>query len=297
MKKHKLNFYPEINGEAFDELKADIGRNGFDPARPVIIYQGEILDGWNRQRACDDLGIRPAYQAFFGDDSAALEFVISTNNRRDLNKGQRGVLAGKAEDLMRMIAADAKERQKRKPVESVTQKIVEVPRSEKETSHKLGEVFGVNRTYVNQGRKLVEQAPEIAAKVEAGTMTMQDGMKELRKQPTNPWLEDEKDRQTSVAAGNSVIANAERDKNLIQWAETKGLTIRIDRGSRYGNPFVMDHDGDRDVVCDSYENHYLPHKPSIHRNKRELIGKVLICHCYPNRCHGEALLKIIKQSL
>jgi len=283
-------------------LKADIDRNGFDPSRPVITYQGEILDGWNRQRACDDLGVAPAYQAFAGDDSAALDFVISTNNRRDLNKGQRGVLAGKAEDLKRTIAADAKERQSHgetapgKP-RTVTQKIEKASHNQRSSDQKLGEVFGVNRTYVNQGRKLVEQAPEIAAKVEAGTMTMQDGMKELRKQPTNPWLDDEKDRQASVAAGNSVIANAERDKNLIQWAESKGLSIRIDRGSRYGNPFVMDHDGDRDAVCDSYENHYLPHKPSIHRNKRELTGKVLICHCYPNRCHGEALLKIIKQSL
>jgi len=105
---------------------------------------------------------------------------------------------------------------------------------------------------------------------------------------TNPWLDDEKERRKQAESGLAVVANAKRDKNLIQWARMTGRAVRIDRGSAYGNPFIMGKDGDRDAVCDNYRDHYLPHKPSI--NQADLSGKVLICHCYPERCHGESLI-------
>ena len=47
---------------------------------------------------------------------------------------------------------------------------------------------------------------------------------------------------------------------------------------------------DRAEVCDFYRDHYLPHKSSIQKQLPELKGKVLACHCYPERCHGEELI-------
>ena len=93
--------------------------------------------------------------------------------------------------------------------------------------------------------------------------------------------------------GEAVLANAERDKNLIQWAEGEGLAVRIDRSSIYGNPYVLDKG--RDEVCELFEKRYLFYKKSILARLPELKGKVLVCHCYPDRCHGEAL--IIPRSL
>jgi len=157
------------------------------------------------------------------------------------------------------------------------------------TPNKAAEMFGTNRTYINQAAK-VKAAPEVFEKVKAGKMTMQDANRAVRAIPTDPWRDDEKERAHQVKEGLSVVANAEKDKNLIKWAEDKGLAVRVDRGSLYGNPFVMGKDGDRDAVCDSYTNHYLPHKPSILATLPELKGKVLICHCYPERCHAESLI-------
>jgi hypothetical protein len=120
---------------------------------------------------------------------------------------------------------------------------------------------------------------------------MQDAKREVAKKPTDDWRQDERDRQVEVENGFTVVANAAADKNLICWAESKGLAVRIDRGTRYGNPFVLDEDGDRDDVCIAYERYYLPHKPSIRDriDAGELTGKVLVCHCYPERCHGDCL--------
>jgi len=98
-----------------------------------------------------------------------------------------------------------------------------------------------------------------------------------------------------VKNGFTVIANAGRDFNLIAWAESEGLAMRIDRGTKFGNPFILDKDGDRDFVCDAFEESYLPKKAFIKQDASKLRGKVLICHCYPERCHGEALVRLSQE--
>ena len=140
-------------------------------------------------------------------------------------------------------------------------------------------------------------APEVFEKVKAGTMTMQDGMKAVRAIPTDPWSESERERQGLVKKGIAVVANASTDKNLIAWAEAERKAIRIDRGSKYGNPFVMKDDGTRDEVCDHYRLHYLAYKPSILGTITYLKGKVLICHCFPMRCHGDSLADLANESI
>ena len=136
---------------------------------------------------------------------------------------------------------------------------------------------------------LFRSAPEVFERLKAGKVSLQDAKREVAKKPTDDWRQDERRRQAEVQAGRAVVANQQADKNLIQWAEQNGKAVRIDRSSKYGNPFVLDQDGSRDEVCDSFQSHYLPHKPSILRDIPKLAGKVLICHCYPERCHGNCL--------
>ncbi len=311
MKKHKYNIFPEAKPEDYARLRDDIAANGFDPKRPIVTYQGEIIDGWNRQKACDELNVRGTYQTFTGNDAEAIAFVMSTNKRRNLNSGQWACIAAEADDLLAAIAEQVEKERREKiaenmkgnlnagqraiiaaeAMEQTTQKIVEQPkRQEKETAHKAASLFNTNRTYVNQAVKMKDKAPEVFQKVKEGKMTMQDANKAVRAIPTDPWMDDEKERKAKVESGKSVIANQQRDKNLIQWAEKNGKAVRVDRGTLYGNPFILGTDGDRDAVCDAYATHYLPHKPSILKMLPTLKGKVLICHCYPERCHAESLL-------
>jgi len=292
MKKHKFNIFPEAKPEDYGRLLEDIRQNGYDKKQPVTLFEGDILDGWNRYRACTEIGIDPPTVAFYGSSSEAIAFVMRTNKRRNLNSGQWATIAADADDLLAAIAEQVEKEKARKVSEArrgeVTQKIVQ-PRQEQESAHKAAEIFNTNRTYVNNAVKMKKAAPEVFEKVKAGTMTMQDGMKAVRAIPTNPWMKDEEERKAEVESGLAVVANAERDKNLIQWAEKKGIAVRVDRSSKYGNPFVLDEDGGRDEVCEKYERHYLPHKQSITGKIALLRGKVLVCHCYPNRCHADSL--------
>jgi hypothetical protein len=103
------------------------------------------------------------------------------------------------------------------------------------------------------------------------------------------WSEEEKNRRQLVLDGNTILINLKTDDNLRTWAEMNDLLIRIDRGSEWGNPFVLGKDGNRDTVCNNYSV-YLGMKPSLLRKLPELKGKVLGCWCYPERCHGDELI-------
>lgn len=302
MKKHKFNIFPEAKKEDFERLKADIEANGFDKSQPITTYEGAILDGWNRLKACQELTIAPVFAKFNGSASDAIAFVMRTNKRRNLNSGQWATIAAEAEELIAVIAADTEKTrrekisenngQKQKPKDTTGEKISPSSSDSKEevkTSAKVAEVFNTNSTYVKNAVKMKEAAPEVFEKVKAGTMTMQDGMKAVRAIPTDPWSESERERQLQVEKGVAVVANSHADKNLITWAESQGKAIRVDRGSKFGNPFILNDDGTRDHVCDCYEHNYLPNKPSITNSIDDLKGKVLICYCYPLRCHGDAL--------
>lgn len=306
MKKHKFNIFPEAKAEDYNRLLEDIKSNGYDKNQPITIYEGEIIDGWNRQRACDAIGVKPEYATFTGTDSEAIALVMRTNKRRNLNSGQWACIAAEADDLLAVIRDRAEEDRRAKISEARTidyatksiadqtaQKIAPSQKSERETATKAAELFNTNRTYVNQAVKMKTAAPEVFERVKAGQMTMQDANKAVRAIPVDPWSEDEKQRKGEVESGSTVIANQQRDKNLIQWAEKNGKAVRVDRGSAFGNPFILGSDGDRDAVCDAYADHYVPLKPSILKLIPSLKGKVLICHCYPERCHAESLIKRI----
>lgn len=71
--------------------------------------------------------------------------------------------------------------------------------------------------------------------------------------------------------------------------------IYIGRGSPYGNPFVIGKDGNRDEVCDKYEEYLLNNKDLLKLVKRNLRGKDLICFCHPKRCHGDTLLRVANE--
>lgn len=93
------SIFPRLEGDDFDALVDDIRRHGLREA----IWRhrnGEILDGDNRWRACQVLGINCPSRTFEGDDSEILAFVISQNlHRRHLDTSQRAMIAAKLASL------------------------------------------------------------------------------------------------------------------------------------------------------------------------------------------------------
>lgn len=103
------------------------------------------------------------------------------------------------------------------------------------------------------------------------------------------WTDEEFDLLARHQNGETVVVNMHRHAALIAWATTAGVYDRIDRRSKWGNPFELPADGDRATVIANYRDHYLPNKPSLLDNIGDLRGRVLGCWCHPEPCHGDVL--------
>ena len=110
------------------------------------------------------------------------------------------------------------------------------------------------------------------------------------------WTPEEQKLLAELRDGRTVVANLHRHGDLIAWADANGLYERIDRNSRWGNPFVLPEDGDRTTVITNYAERYLPAKPSLLSKLSDLRGKLLGCWCAPEACHGDVLVDLVEGS-
>ena len=77
--------WPEISGEDFEYLKDSISTSGLRDS--IVLLDGEILDGWNRYRACQATGMEPHFVPYGGDDPS--QYVRDKHTRRSLTLTQR----------------------------------------------------------------------------------------------------------------------------------------------------------------------------------------------------------------
>ena len=68
--------------------------------------------------------------------------------------------------------------------------------------------------------------------------------------------------------------------------------IYIGRPSKWGNPFVIGRDGNREQVIEKYREYMLGNARLLAAAKSELKGKVLGCWCAPQSCHGDVLAEV-----
>lgn len=90
------NIFPEMGAAEFDALCADIAANGLREA--PWLYQGAVIDGRHRIRACEKLGIPCPTRVYSGDDPVS--FVVSLNlHRRHLDASQRAMVAARLANM------------------------------------------------------------------------------------------------------------------------------------------------------------------------------------------------------
>jgi len=70
--------------------------------------------------------------------------------------------------------------------------------------------------------------------------------------------------------------------------------VLIARPSKWENPFQIGRDGNRDQVIRMYEVH-IRRRPDLIAALPELVGKRLGCHCKPEACHGDVLIRLLKE--
>lgn len=182
------NIFPLIEGEAFDELVKDIEERGL--LETIITYDGSILDGRNRYRACIECGVDPKMKGHVsfadhpdwdepvwtcpacGDQStgamqecvtcgrfARMEIadpvglVISLNlHRRHLDTSQRSMIGAKLANMRQGTRTD----------------IVEISTMSQSAA---ADLVNVSRETVNMAKVVIDHGtPELARSVERGSI-------------------------------------------------------------------------------------------------------------------------------
>jgi ParB-like chromosome segregation protein Spo0J len=175
------SMFPALDDGAFRELVEDIRVNGL--REPITRFEGKILDGVNRYRACLETGIEPLLKDYEGTDP--LGFVISMNlRRRHLNETQRAMVAAKIATMSQGARTDLSPIDERSQEDAAT--LLNVSKRSVERAAKVlnrgalelvdkvqrGEVSvaaavadlpeAEQRAVVNQGKKVVAQAAKAA---------------------------------------------------------------------------------------------------------------------------------------
>ena len=86
------NLFPllEVESPEFGELVQDVREHGV--LQPIVLHKGLVLDGRNRNRACQHAGIEPRFVEWSGESPTA--YVLSLNvHRLHLTDGLRAMIA------------------------------------------------------------------------------------------------------------------------------------------------------------------------------------------------------------
>lgn len=78
---------------------------------------------------------------------------------------------------------------------------------------------------------------------------------------------------------------------MIVHCKKKKYDVYIGRPSKWGNPFIIGQDGDRQTVIKKYEE-WIVNQP-VMKDLEELRGKILGCFCDPLPCHGDVLIELL----
>lgn len=166
MEFHELaNCFPLMEGREFDELVEDVRARGLK--QPIVRYEGKILDGRNRWRACRACGAAPMFQDYTGDEPA--QYVASLNLvRRHLTDQQRTIAAAKLSNLS----------SGRPPLQPKGEKTLH---KRKVSQSEAAEMLKVDHSQVSRARTVLHEGkPEVVQAMESGSMTISAAYKATR---------------------------------------------------------------------------------------------------------------------
>jgi len=171
LKQHPIGkLLPAMTDEEYAFVKADIQRRGLRD--PILLLDGQVLDGWHRYRICLELRIRPKFRAV-GRGADALAEVVSRNlARRQLSPGQRyGVLlriAAQYPEIQASLDAvkqDARQRQ-----------VGGVPLVRQRSSSLIGQMAGVSHATVERVDRLRRLSPDLFDEMIDGRATLTEAI-------------------------------------------------------------------------------------------------------------------------
>jgi ParB-like chromosome segregation protein Spo0J len=155
--------FPLPTEEEYRQLKNDIAARG--QLVPAWVYEGKLIDGRSRARACKELGLELLIRDWDGRGSL-VAFVVSLNlHRRHLTESQRALVAAR---LKPMFEAEAKQRMQSGKAPDPMANLPQGPARDQAAA-----IMGVSPRTVEAGSKVLKQGtPELIQGVETGQVSV-----------------------------------------------------------------------------------------------------------------------------
>lgn len=234
--------FPPMEDDDFESLKASIDRNGL--LQPILLWQGRVLDGRHRLKACAELNKPPVFKELTCSYEKATSMAFAANiNRRNLSVGQRALLGAR-------LAT-------RKPGQTKASKQVESPFTQEDAA----KLFGVSRDAVQRACSLLAGAKKATLDaVHSGTMSLNEavvvmntGQSSLRTKTTP-----EERKALKVAAGvKERLGKEARHLRLVKQAALSAKNVALPTGSRY-SIILADPPWDYDEAHDRAASRMIP---------------------------------------
>jgi hypothetical protein len=224
---------PPLTAAEDDALRKSLTEDGFIPAFPIVMSagpacEGQIIDGFNRMRVCEELGIEPI--VLMHPCATELEFKIlqikANLERRQLSTSQRALLAVR---LLPLYEARAKLRQAAAGLANLGQSAQSSPDTgvgteRGESAHLAAEAAGISGTLLKQMKKITEaeNAEQLLEQISSGK-SVKRAYESLRDVDTS--LKNEKQAERELA--EHYPAASTRDALVAERERAVGDAVRL----------------------------------------------------------------------
>jgi AAA domain len=203
-----------LTDDRLAELAQDIREHGL--LDKIDLYQGKILDGRGRYRACLMAGVKPEFEVFTGADPLA--YVASRNqHRRDLNPSQRAMVAAKIANFK----VGANQHSEGLPIGEAS-KMMNVS----------------SRSTARAKEVLAHGNPELVAAVESGDLTVAAAAALARNQATAASNNSAPSLDSPTASANAPDASTMVEAPTVQ-VESPSLAEPLSRAAKWPPAFKL----------------------------------------------------------
>ncbi len=192
------SIFPPMTDDEFFALKEDIRSKG--QREDVVLWEGKILDGRNRYRACQELGIDVQWRELPECDDP-IDYVLSKNlYRRHLTESQRAQCAA---DLATLRRGSNQHKAKTEDVQICTS-----------TIEQAAEAFGVSRRSVATAKHVADKGDKaVSEAVKAGAIKVSAAAKLVDAVP------DKREQRNLIRQGKKAVAEAIRPRHASKPAD------------------------------------------------------------------------------
>jgi len=168
---------PAMGQDDFQRFAAGIAARGLD--EEIVLYQGKILDGWSRYRACQAVRVEPRFREFAGDDPMA--YVLSKNvERRHMSPVQ---ILKVLEAARPVLEAEAVARKRAGVRDRAVSDLGKNSSQGGRVSEQIAKMAGVSMATVKDYHAVQTQAsPQLKEAVDGGEVAISDAAEVARHQ-------------------------------------------------------------------------------------------------------------------